>query len=374
MKKIHLCALAACSMLLAACDGPQGLEEGFRDPSSTDVQTSVYWYWISGNVSKEGVVADLESMKRIGIDRAFIGNIGLPESEMPHRGPVKLFTEEWYEIMHTALKKATELGIDIGVFNCPGWSQAGGPWIKPEEAMRYLATVPAEVEGGRVVEVTLPAPSPDFTDVRTIAVPLPEGVLKLDASAARVSGSAGAAKAFDGDPATALACSPGHDAVVEVKPVDAFTLRSVRIYPAHAPFAAAAELQAVKDGRTTVLRRFDINRTNPAVEVGFDGYAPVTIACEPTEADAFRLVVSGASANGGLAEVEFSALPLVERYSEKSLAKMHQTPLPYWGDYMWGRQPPRRILPPPLRPSRSWTSAIASRATACAGRLPPDAG
>lgn len=233
MKKIHLCALAACSMLLAACDGPQGLEEGFRDPSSTDVQTSVYWYWISGNVSKEGVVADLESMKRIGIDRAFIGNIGLPESEMPHRGPVKLFTEEWYEIMHTALKKATELGIDIGVFNCPGWSQAGGPWIKPEEAMRYLATVPAEVEGGRVVEVTLPAPSPDFTDVRTIAVPLPEGVLKLDASAARVSGSAGAAKAFDGDPATALACSPGHDAVVEVKPVDAFTLRSVRIYPAH---------------------------------------------------------------------------------------------------------------------------------------------
>lgn len=37
--------------------------------------------------------------------------------------------------------------------------------------------------------------------------------------------------------------------------------------------------------------------------------------------------------------MEFSALPLVERYSEKSLAKMHQTPLPYWDDYMWDRQP-----------------------------------
>ena len=109
--------------------------------------------------------------------------------------------------MHTALKKATELGIDIGVFNCPGWSQAGGPWIEPEEAMRCLATVSAEVEGGRVVEVALPAPSPDFTDVRTVAVPLPEGVLKLDASSARVSGSAGTAKAFDGDPATALECA-----------------------------------------------------------------------------------------------------------------------------------------------------------------------
>ena len=49
MKNIRLCALAACSMLLAACDGPQGLEEGFRNPSSAGVQTSVYWYWISGS-------------------------------------------------------------------------------------------------------------------------------------------------------------------------------------------------------------------------------------------------------------------------------------------------------------------------------------
>ena len=37
------------------------------------IQTSVYWYWISNNISKEGVVKDLESMKKAGIDRAFIG-------------------------------------------------------------------------------------------------------------------------------------------------------------------------------------------------------------------------------------------------------------------------------------------------------------
>lgn len=339
MKLTRLCALAACSIVFAACgDSPQ-LEEGFRDPSSAGIQTSVYWYWISGNVSKEGVAADLESMKRVGIDRAFIGNIGLPEAEMSHRGPVKLFTDEWYEIVHTALKKATDLGIDIGMFNCPGWSQAGGPWIEPEESMRYLATVAAQVEGGGVVEAELPVPSPDFADVRTIAVPLPDGVLRLDPATARVGGSPGAAKAMDSDPATALMCPAGSDVVVEAAPTGPFTLRAVRIAPLHAPIAASARLEAVKEGRTTVLRRFEINRTNPSPEVGFDPYAPITIACEPTEADAFRLVVSGAQAGSGLAEVEFSALPLVERYSEKSLAKMHQTPLPYWGDYMWERQP-----------------------------------
>ena len=40
------------------------------------IQTSVYWYWISDNISKEGVVKDLYAMKKAGINRAFIGNIG----------------------------------------------------------------------------------------------------------------------------------------------------------------------------------------------------------------------------------------------------------------------------------------------------------
>ena len=40
--------------------------------------------------------------------------------------------------MHTALKTATELDIEIDIFNCPGWNQSGCPWIEPEQAMRYL--------------------------------------------------------------------------------------------------------------------------------------------------------------------------------------------------------------------------------------------
>ena len=52
------------------------LEFGFVNPAE-QVQTSVYWYWISGNISEEGVKKDLYSMKEAGINRAFIGNIGL---------------------------------------------------------------------------------------------------------------------------------------------------------------------------------------------------------------------------------------------------------------------------------------------------------
>lgn len=51
------------------------LERGFVAPPDS-VKISTYWYWISGNVSKEGVAEDLRSMKAAGIDRAYIGNIG----------------------------------------------------------------------------------------------------------------------------------------------------------------------------------------------------------------------------------------------------------------------------------------------------------
>ena len=91
------------------------LESGFVNPAE-QVQTSVYWYWISGNISEEGVKKDLYSMKEAGINRAFIGNIGLEGIQTPYK-TVPFYSEEWWKILHAALKTATELGIEIGIFN-----------------------------------------------------------------------------------------------------------------------------------------------------------------------------------------------------------------------------------------------------------------
>ncbi len=57
---------------------PEQLEQGFVTPPDS-VKPWVYWYWISDNISKEGITKDLEAMARIGIGEALIGNIGLPE-------------------------------------------------------------------------------------------------------------------------------------------------------------------------------------------------------------------------------------------------------------------------------------------------------
>ena len=167
---ISLLACITAIVALAACTSSE-LEKNFKNPPK-EVQTAVYWYWISGNISKEGVIDDLHAMKRAGINRAFIGDIG--QDGLYTERNVKMFSDEWWEVLHTALKTAAELDIEIGIFNSPGWSQSGGPWVKPEEAMRYLASSQTQLVGPMQANVKLDIPAEYFQHVRTIAYPVPE--------------------------------------------------------------------------------------------------------------------------------------------------------------------------------------------------------
>jgi hypothetical protein len=123
MKKVILKISGIALLMLATGCKNDKLADDFLSPPDT-MTTGVYWYWTRDNISKEGVVKDLHAMKKAGINSAFIGNI---DGFVVPRGKVKLFTDEWWDILHTAMKTAGELDIEVGMFNCPGWSQAGGP-------------------------------------------------------------------------------------------------------------------------------------------------------------------------------------------------------------------------------------------------------
>ncbi|MDR2956522.1 MAG: glycoside hydrolase family 2 [Prevotella sp.] len=343
MKRLFAILLVLGFILASCTDGNSGisdrdLEKAFVNPLAS-VQTSVYWYWISGNISKEGVIKDLESMKEAGINRAFIGNIGLTPQETPP-GKIKLLTDEWFEVVHAALKRATELDIEIGMFNCPGWSQAGGPWIKPEQAMRYLASTKTKVTGGQKVSMTLAKPEGDFQDVKVLAFPYnKEYELQLTTKNATVKSTNNDAKnILDGDLATEITFANGDPVQVDVVVNSDFTLRNITVVPKHHPIRGMVELQVKENNDYRSISKFEVSRYNASTEVGFVPYAPIVITTPKTIGKEFRLIFTGMNPNSGIKEIELSSMPKVEKYAEKTLAKMFQEPLPYWHEYQWQPQ------------------------------------
>ena len=174
------------------------LADQFASPPAT-TKPRCYWYWIAGHISREGITHDLEAMKRVGIGEGYIGIIG--------GGEVKALTEPWWQLIEHAVREGSRIGVDVGLFNCPGWSQSGGPWIKPGQAMRYVVLPELQLKGSQHFEGKLPVPEGDFQDIAVLAFPTPAG---------------------DGEVAKITARTPTS---VSFQMPSAFTARSVTVVP-----------------------------------------------------------------------------------------------------------------------------------------------
>ena len=335
--------------LLIACHTPKSvvdsnlidaatLEDGFVNPPSS-IQTSIYWYWMSDNISKEGVVKDLHAMKMAGINRAFIGNIGY---ETTPYGKVKIFSEEWWDIMHTALKTAGELNIEIGIFNSPGWSQSGGPWIKPSQAMRYLSSAETRVKGPVNLKVKLGKPAGDFQDVKVIAFKAPKdygtNILSYHPKISTSVPVKDIKLVTDQQQDTEVLLPAAASFFIGFETAKDFTARSLVIYTGKRETRANAALQVKEKGKYKTLKSFEINRTNDNLNVGFKPYGAIAVSIPATTAKDFRVVFKEGSDELSIAEIVISSSPVVESFTEKTLAKMYQTPLPYWNEYQWAPQ------------------------------------
>ena len=323
-----------------ANDFLSGIEKGFQTPPDS-VKPSVYWYWLSDNISKEGVTRDLEAMAEVGIGRAFIGNIGLDKNDTPY-GNVKLLTDEWWGVTAQALKTAARVGVDIGLFNSPGWSQSGGPWIQPTQTMRYLASTELRLQGPQQFSRLLAKPQADFQDVLVLAFPAPaQDADKLPDYTPVITSSVAmpqAANLVDGKPETEAAFPDATSLTLAIDLAKPLTARSLVLVPARKSFRADCELQVSTGGQYQTLKSFQLNRSNPALNVGFLPYGPVVVSFPAVRGTSFRLVLTNMSKGGGLAEISLSGAPRLDQYVEKQLGKMFQTPLPLWPDYQWVTQ------------------------------------
>ncbi|MBN1126464.1 MAG: hypothetical protein JXA82_15775 [Sedimentisphaerales bacterium] len=129
------------------------LASDFRDPPDS-ARPGVYWYIMDGNLRREGITADLESMKEAGIGHVIFleVNVGVP------RGPVDFLSEPWQELFVHAVREAERLGIEITLGSGPGWAGSGGPWVKPEQSMQHLVASSVQVSGPTGFNRVLPLP------------------------------------------------------------------------------------------------------------------------------------------------------------------------------------------------------------------------
>jgi hypothetical protein len=159
------------SMLASAGCAQMDLARRFDDPPAA-AKPHTWWHWMNGNISSQGITADLEAMQEIGLGGAQIFNVseGIPP------GPVAVMSPQFRDLVKHAVSEAKRLGLEICMHNCAGWSSSGGPWVTPEHAMQMLVTSETHVSGPQRCVASLPQPETRagfYRDIAVLAFPSP---------------------------------------------------------------------------------------------------------------------------------------------------------------------------------------------------------
>jgi len=346
--------LACCSLALHA----DTLDDAFRTPPASTAPY-LYWYWLNNNVSAKGITADLEAMKAAGIGEAFIGHVisdGIPE------GTVPILSPEWWQLVEFAVREGDRIGVRVGMFNGPGWSQSGGPWMKPEQSMRYLVSAETRVAGGTafrgvpakhekaiqdVAVIAYPVPAKDGAAVRPTRTTLSAPVAGLDALLASGSG------------AVALPTAPLTLDFFFDKPV---LLQTLTLDFGDSPVRLAGLLETVRGDAAAKLRNIALFRTNLGTAMGPLVAAPFDFTFAPVETDHLRLTLTQLSGKPVARDIVFSAAARVDFSAEKQLGRMYPEPVPPPDAFVW-----------PLQPEPASGSAVdASRVVVLTDRLDKD--
>jgi len=130
-----------------AQNAPASLEEGFKNPPNS-AKPRVWWHWMNGNITKEGIKLDLEWMNRVGIGGFQNFDASLTTPKLVNKRLVYM-TPEWKDAFRYATTLADQLGLEEAIAGSPGWSESGGPWVKPSQGMKKVVWSETRVEGGK---------------------------------------------------------------------------------------------------------------------------------------------------------------------------------------------------------------------------------
>jgi len=176
-------ALLACGSLCSAA--VPDWERHFRHPPP-EARPWVYWFWLNGNITSNGITADLEAMQRVGIGGVLIMEVdqGTPKGDAAFASP------QWLDLFQHVCAEADRLGLEVNMNNDAGWCGSGGPWIPPELAMQKVVFTDTNVTGPLRLETTLATPETVagyYRDIAVLAFPTPSGAAQLEGLPAKAA-------------------------------------------------------------------------------------------------------------------------------------------------------------------------------------------
>jgi hypothetical protein len=153
--KLHAGLLAMGFVILALTSNATGqtasemdpLKKGFENPPS-GARPRVWWHWMNGNITKEGIQLDAEWMKRAGLGgfQSFDAALSTPQVVKTR---LVYMTPEWKDAFKFATTTGDRLDMEMAIAGSPGWSETGGPWVPASEGMKKYVWSETEVEGGK---------------------------------------------------------------------------------------------------------------------------------------------------------------------------------------------------------------------------------
>jgi len=372
IKKLLLTAgLIAVLLVFSQCTNNTQVLEGnletdFRNPPAS-AKPRVWWHWMNGNVTRDGIRKDLEWMDRIGIGGFQNFDAALRTPQIVEKRLVYM-TPEWKDAFRYTTELADSLGLEMAIAGSPGWSESGGPWVPASEGMKKYVWSETVVEGGRPFKGKLPHPpvtpgafqniglnnplslneteediSEFYADAAVVAYRIPEGDLSLTDLNPTVTSSGGTftlEMLTDGDLATTAllpAAPAGENSWIQFEFDQPQTVHSIAMVgggnPGRFGFGNSLETRALEsseDGKT-FLRVTDIP---------LGGVAQNTITFQPVTAKFFRVSIKSPAPQAGddslsglfgipqdrnrrpagteIAEIVLHTVPRINRFEEKA--------------------------------------------------------
>ncbi|MDR1496967.1 MAG: family 16 glycosylhydrolase [Puniceicoccales bacterium] len=310
-------------------------------PPAESTAPYVYWYWINNNASKEGATADIAALKKAGIGEAFIGHVvsgGIPD------GKTVILSPKWWDTVEHAVREGERQGVNVSMFNGPGWSQSGGPWIKPEQSMRYIVSNTVLVKAGTSLNALPTRARGAIQDVAIIAYPAPRQPLvvtpqRISANSPKIANEL-TELIITGSRKNSVALGSGaYDFYFN----NAANLQALTLDFGHASLEFYGEIlsEDAATGNLVKLRTIKGQRTNlNSHQMGALVGTPFVFSFAPQNTKRIRVVFNRFHRTGHLRNLTFSSVPLVDSIADKQLGRMWQSPVPPSDYYQWPLQAP----------------------------------